>query len=468
MSLDSGNYTAQVEPGLYLILVTGSNTKIYNPAIVALNVNDTATGKSATNPSVSFNDYFDYPSNAYLKSQAEPTISKTVVGSSENNQGDTVAYGDSVSFKIESKIPSYSELYKDDSLVFDITDTMASAFEGVTSLAVKVGTTTNVPATSGADKTYTVTYYTDSTLTEVAAADKAKAFKISFDKSYIRDNGNLGVEVTYSTTFKGDGNVNFAENKNSVSLKYTNSPEVDTHGDPVDPGETKDNTYHYTFGINANIDGQDETQPNPGDATFTPIIKKVEKDGEVTDPDTGVTTTTYKALAGAKFGLFTDSSTTTLIKDSTSDDKGNIQFLGLDEGTYYLKELEAPGGYSLSDNIYKIVIAASLNATTGVLESYSITTYDVTNADDKATDITNQIGTASFTNTGTISATDGSVTNAIAPSTITTAEILNTKLASLPATGGAGTIAITVGASLGMAAFLTVHVVNKKKQKEND
>ena len=243
---------------------------------------------------------------------------------------------------------------------------------------------------------------------------------------------------------------------------------MDTHGDPVDPGETKDNTYHYTFGINANIDGQDETQPNPGDATFTPIIKKVEKDGEVTDPDTGVTTTTYKALAGARFGLFTDSSTTTLIKDSTSDDKGNIQFLGLDEGTYYLKELEAPGGYSLSDNIYKIVIAASLNATTGVLESYSITTYDVTNADDKATDITNQIGTASFTNTGTISATDGSVTNAIAPSTITTAEILNTKLASLPATGGAGTIAITVGASLGMAAFLTVHVVNKKKQKEND
>ena len=117
-------------------------------------------------------------------------------------------------------------------------------------------------------------------------------------------------------------------------------------------------------------------------------------------------------------------------------------------------------------NTYKIVIVADLDAE-GVMTAYSITTYLST--DGGATyDEANPVGSARYTNTGySLNETTGEVTNALSDYTaITPVEIVNTKLAGLPSTGGAGTIAITVGAGIGMAGFLTLYIVNKKKKDD--
>ena len=52
------------------------------------------------------------------------------------------------------------------------------------------------------------------------------------------------------------------------------------------------------------------------------------------------------------------------------------------------------------------------------------------------------------------------------PITTTPAEIVNTQLATLPTTGGVGTIVISVVAGLGMAVFLTIFVISKKRSSK--
>ncbi len=58
-----------------------------------------------------------------------------------------------------------------------------------------------------------------------------------------------------------------------------------------------------------------------------------------------------------KFGIYEDLECTKLIKEITSDkENGTVTFEDLRYGVYYIKELEAPKGYQLSDKIIKIEI----------------------------------------------------------------------------------------------------------------
>ena len=161
-------------------------------------------------------------------------------------------------------------------------------------------------------------------------------------------------------------------------------------------------------------------------------------------------------LKDAEFALYSDEAMTQKIKTAKSDANGHIQFKGLDTGTYYMKETKAPSTYTINQNIYKIVIEATLDKE-GIMTQYSIKTYC---SDDNYT----KEAAAVYTNTKYTVADDGSVTNTITPN-VTPVEIIDTQLAALPATGGEGTIAITVGGAIGMAGFLTLYIANKKKKK---
>jgi len=65
-------------------------------------------------------------------------------------------------------------------------------------------------------------------------------------------------------------------------------------------------------------------------------------------------------LVGATYGIFTDDKCTTKIKEiSSSDANKNYQSLlidGLGVGTYYIKEVQAPEGFTLSDEIFTVTI----------------------------------------------------------------------------------------------------------------
>jgi hypothetical protein len=78
-------------------------------------------------------------------------------------------------------------------------------------------------------------------------------------------------------------------------------------------------------------------------------------------------------LAGAKFALYADADCTELVKfvgdnnvyqhnangdvsDFTTDASGKFTLTGLDSGTYYLKEIEAPAGYNMLKEPVKVTI----------------------------------------------------------------------------------------------------------------
>ena len=70
-----------------------------------------------------------------------------------------------------------------------------------------------------------------------------------------------------------------------------------------------------------------------------------------------------KALAGAKFNLYSDSTLKTLVATGTTDANGLIEFKDLAPGTYYVKETAAPKGYKLDATPISLVAGAGKTAT---------------------------------------------------------------------------------------------------------
>jgi len=463
MTKDGTKYTADVEAGLYIVIATDSDTVVYNPALVAVNITDpNKIATTAEGSTVDMKTYFNNPSKAYLKS-SESNFDKSIVDSSMNNtEGDAVAYGDTVKFKLDKMtIPYYTAQYT--TVQYKIEDNLeVGSFEGINNLSVTVG---NTPAVEGTD--YTVTYNKAETGTAGSSSAMATKFTIEFKDAYIRANGGKSVVVTYDSKFLEGAGLNYAENVNTAKLSYSNDP-----SDATSVKTIQDSTYHYTFGIDAELDAEattdDSTHSAQDKETFE--LNKVTDAGETFEEATSTLTTkgtkrSPKWLDQAEFALYDDAAMTNVIREATSDKNGHIRFVGLDTGTYYMKETVAPPTYTINTNVYKIIIAATLNEE-GIMTQYSIDTYLSTDGGNTFGET--PVGKATYFNTLAKNSVDseGNVTNSIsAYDNITPVEIVNTKLAALPATGGEGTIAITIGGGLGMAGFLTLYIANKKKKK---
>ena len=453
--------TASVEPGLYMVLATDpSGEEVYNPAVIAVNITDVNNNTEVAG-SVDMTKFFrtgdtagtDKANDVYLKSSTTGA-DKKITGSTKaaveaegdttgektpvNNYGDTIAEGDTAHFKIDGMtIPSFSEDYTKPQYI--ITDTIDDSFNTYDHLVVKVGGT----AVEAGDKTYKVTA-------------NGHAFKIEFAEDYLRglrgkDAADRAVEVTYDSVLN-NATLNFAENHNRATIQYSNSPTDEKSFKTIN----KD-TYHYTFGIDAALDSENENEKTTYEYNKT-TNKHSKFENQKSDAP----------LAGATFTLYSDEACTKIAKTvdqnagtAVSDADGHISFTGLDEGTYYLKETVAPEGYTLADQTYKFVIKATLG-TDGIMTSYSVTSKykDATHTDWTAA------GTATYTANATKNDTDGSVTNVITRGTGDNGAIAikDSKLQALPSTGSIGTIGITAAAAAGMAIFLTVYSKAKKEE----
>ncbi len=427
------SYTAQLGAGYWVVIVEGSSIQeVYNPMLVGIYYSVEGSGDDNTlvNGAVDANSNWSLHSTpAYAKSE-QPTIDKKITGSTGkttsdgNESGNDVAVGDTVNFEIDTKIPSYSKSYTEVSV--KITDTMGKGLTlaDPTNLVVKVN---NVEVTAGAD-TYTYT----------PAADK-KSFEISFASAYALAHSGEAVVVTYDAVLGVDAGVNFDPNTNTAKLIYTNDPSGQTN-------EIEDKTYTYTFGIDANLYGQ-------GSETWNKFTEELLKTGEIvrTDLGNGEYKEEPKRLPGAEFTLTREDGKA---YTTVSDDNGYLSFTGLDAGTYTLQETKAPEGYSLNDAQIPVVIAATYNDD-GTLDKYVIT---VAGEKTSTYEATYDTTTKKVTN---IDCTPGH--NNDWSDVSDTHEIKNTKLASLPSTGGIGTTIFTIGGCAIMIIAAGLYFASRRK-----
>lgn len=410
-STDGTSYSATVPVGTYLVVIENAETKVYNPVVVSVSYINAAGGNDLSEGIVGISDN----NNAWVKVSDVPSVDKSVSDADETNQnGNSVNVGDTVTYKVTiDPIPNYGG----DHPVLNVVDTLSA---GLTYANTEQDPLT-VIVDGAAGQDVTLVEGTDYTLTV-----NGQTITVDFvvNENYTLNNYvGESVVITYKATVNNNAVVNAGGNNNDVVLNYTTDSKTTGNN-----GDDEDKTYTYTFDIDGSTTGTKD------------IITKVGEGEE------------EEALPGAVFGLYTDSScdeddlyTNNVFTTGTvtSDSEGQLYISGLAAGTYYLKEISAPTGYSVNTHVFEIVISASYN-TDGTLASWNVT-IDGTEA-------------ASFT----VDHTSGTP---VTTPDIDGVDIKNTHLSSLPSTGGMGTTIFTIGGCVIMIAAAGLFFASRRRQE---
>lgn len=318
----------------------------------------------------------------------------------------TVAIGDEVGYRLDALTP----IYPDDAVAkrFTIGDTLSKGLTlDIDSIVVKVG---NDAATAKRVVNTTNKYYT---LTIRDASDPEGAgFDIEFKyDALVADYPGAHTYVEYFATVN-----EFAFEKDALG----NSSYVGVNTDPYDensyeenPGEDKE---IYTYGVTINKVDEDQ---NPLSGAEFKLYSDAQLQNEITFIK--VSDGTYRIATEDDIGTPSDPGDVaeTLVVDSN----GVLNLQGLDLGTYYLKEVKAPGGYNLLQNAVEI----------------KLTDADKNGKLDNGTD-----------------------------NVLTGIKVVNSKGFNLPVTGGIGTVLFTVVGVVLMASGVLLVLVYRKKRQHSD
>lgn len=356
--------------------------------------------------------------SAAVKSST-PTVDKQVCDDDDSAAWNEVAdydIGDAVPFKLIGTMPSTLGDYETYKYIFH--DTLS---DGLTLDASSIVVT--IDGTTIDSSLYTVTTKTDDPSLdctfEVAFTDIISAAANNTQSVTLTTSSQ--VVVTYNATLNSGAVVGLNGNPNEVYLEYSNNP---NQGGEGDTGETpKEYALVFTYELDVTkVDGDDNTKVLEG-AEFV----LYDEDGNYAIVDL----TTNKIT-----GWTTDPDSATTL---TSDSLGNFVVIGLDEGTYYLKETKAPSGYNLLSSPITLVINA---ADVHTLE------YDGTNASSELTGI--EITVNGSTNSGDPDL--GTVS----------AKVENKSGSVLPETGGIGTTIFYVGGAIIVAGAVILLIVKRR------
>ena len=513
--------TKALGAGEYMVIAEDKDgTTVYNPMLVSVYYVDNG-GQLAIDP-ISINDYWDgglAVQNAYVKSTT-PDMEKKIENpgaTDSGNHGDDAAVGSVVDFKVDKiVIPSYSDEYffyskatqstsgnetvtttelvertTEKAVVFNLKDELDPGLTLKGDIVVKIGGTefakiTNVTANASESGKYTYTY-------TAASGEKGESFVIALDKAYLKTLAGLGaekraVEVTYKATVNDKVTMNFDPTKNTFTVEYTNKTTPDSD-DASETKELEDVTYHYTFALDAKINGV-STQYNKITHEVIKINEKGERVEEKKFTETGEEYKVPKAVQGAVFELVskTDSSVKyyavtdangyfvdyATYKANGGPEKSEFKsgsttvasskiggFRQLDAGEYTMKEVVAPEGFTIDTTEYAVKITAAyydedqfdnnnkLLAKKGQLKSYKV---------EVAGNTSEYLATYDDKQVKEVAGLDGGTT-------VTTTYIKEARIPKLPSTGGIGTYVFTVAgvAILTVAAVLVI----RGKRKES-
>lgn len=422
---ETGETSLELPLGWYLIVETNAPegsiaTAPFLAAIPSTN-NLTVPGAPQTEGSEWIYDIFAAPKASPItvdktisNGQAEHDSAFTASGTFFSGKNETAALNDYIQYSITAAVPAYGPSYfhKNASPVFELLDTMSSGLtiqnSGEHPVTVRTGERV-IPEKEGDIINYTFT---------AAPKDGEEPdLSIKFTDAFLRNEAYRGKEVTvsYYAKINEQAVMGTEGNTNNVVLSYENRPGHTITASPEkdDPSVIPD-TYVYTYGIEVEKFSEEAKAP----------------------------------LQGAEFKLFKDKAMTQAVSGAdgeeiqVTDPSGSLAFPRLDAGTYYLKEVKSPSGYSLLSNPVKIQIIPSK---------------------DSAGKITN--GNFTLTVDGKpVSETEGShITRLSTAKGIATIAIENHKGFSLPATGGSG-IAITVLISASGLLVITIFLLRSKKK----
>lgn len=414
MTLEGTNYVLDgVAVGTYLILVENTESHSYNPMVVSVFYTNTNGSTTITEGQLNLND-----GTATAKKSDEPGLNKEITNAntSDTNKGNSVEVGDTVDYKVTvTPIPSYTGSYPK----LNVVDTLDAGLAFVTTTDPDTGVKTPVAPVVKVNGVAL-----DSSKYTVNFNGQQMTINFVIDGVYtLNDYAGGTLTIDYSAEVTEAAVVWDGVNKNTATLNYTRDSKVDGNDHSTD-----EKTYTYTFDIDGKTSGTKD------------VLVKTKKVGEEEKPLPDALFGLYKSGKNVTAETVSTASADAAYKTATSDSTGQLEFSQLKEGTYYLKELSAPNGYSVNTHVYTIVIAAKYNPD-GTLKSWTITIDG-----EKTSTFTSKTSEA------------GSSTATVDPT-----GIVNTKLSSLPSTGGIGTTIFTIAGCAIMIAAAGLFFASRKK-----
>ena len=432
-----------VVPGLYVIIVTPTDADtVYNPVFVGADYAENTSNTWAINMAKTYSD------QAMAKKDKVPLnkTAATTEATYEDNKPETVAVGDEITFTVTTTIPQFAANYTNP--VFKVTDVLD------TGLTFKTGSLTIAPEIAA----------TNYTLTET---DGGVGYVLDFKADYLKTlTAPVDITITYKATVNSAATYNVNEFDNTVTVNFSNNPS-DTQGH----GVLRDRTKHYTFSIDATLLG------NPSYTASEVVKVGLDADGkELTETVTLSSDGEIGALQGAEFKLYTDAACNTPYSDTTytSDQNGHITIKGLDAGTYYLKETNAPAGYIKQQDAAKVEIIAEIveKEYTETVDGIDVT-YKVNELKSYEIKIDGaQTAHASLTNSATGITTltwdefvgKFGLIGATEDPKAAYGKIKNTKGTELPSTGGIGTTIFYIVGGILLIGAAVILVARRKAQ----
>lgn len=433
----NGNASLKLDAGYYLLLTTTSstNSKVYTPLSAFVKVDGENLVVYAGSNTKALTAEQDGSYKVSAKFEDGPTIDKKTNATKSSEDAawkDTAAagVGDIVRFYVAVTIPKYNNV---SALNLTVNDTLTNLKYKDGSVKVYQnepnvkGNNTSDTEIQGAIKNSDKVVVQDYTVTDGTGKQSLK-FELDYAKIMEGATQSKTVYVYYEAIMQKESVVEKKHSgENVATLTYSNAAKPDSEH-TTDKKQT--NVYNYYLSVNK---VKNDTEEALKGAMFSLYPDKTSKDAikfvKATDTDG---TEYYRPAAEGESGAVTVL-------------EANFRIRGLDANTYYLEEVETPKGYTKPKDRFKTTLTSKLdenNLHTGKLDAAASNMTSVNDADKNLiiAGINNEV----------LHQFDATIKNFSTPN--------------LPTTGGTGTVLLSVGGVVLMAAGAYLLFFRKKKE----